>query len=409
MSLWDRLLGREKKLTSLELWRELYGGKPAKSGQKVTVQTALEVATVLCCLRVYGDGVGQVPLKVFLASGNSRQPATDHPLYNVLARRPNSWQTSFEWRETVMFHAVLCGNHYSFINRVRGNVAELIPFEPHQVEVKRKDYALTYTVTAENGSKQEFPAESILHIRGPSWNSWMGLEAVKLAREAIGLSLAIEDQQAGFYGRGAQTSGTLSVDGKLTDDQYKKLKKWLDENHVGARNSGVPMILDNGAKWLQMAMSGVDAQTVEQRRFQIEEICRHLRVMPIMAMSTDKAATYASAEQMFLAHVVHTLSPWYTRLEQAFEVNLLSEKDLKAGHYIKFIEEGLLRGALKDTADFLQRMTSGGIMTRNEARGKLDMNPLAGLDEPLTPVNMVAGKPPRVDDEKVTNDGTAAV
>jgi phage portal protein BeeE len=105
---------------------------------------------------------------------------------------------------------------------------------------------------------------------------------------------------------------------------------------------------------------------------------------------------------------VHTLSPWYSRLEQVLETNLLTDKEVRDGYYIKFIEEGLLRGALKDTAEFLTKMSGSGIMTRNEARAKLDMNPLDGLDEPLTPVNMVAGDPPRAD-QQVTNDGNAAV
>lgn len=409
MAFWERIFGREKKLTSLDLWRELYGGKETKSGQRVTTETALQVAAVFACLRVLADGISQVPLKLFQESGKTRNPAKEHPLYRVLARRPNDWQTSYEWRETMMFHAGLCGRHVSFINRVRGQVVELIPFEPHKVEVKRKDYALTYEVTSDSGRKQVFPAESILHIRGPSWDSWNGLDVIRVAREAIGLGQAIEEQQAGFYSKGAQPSAVLSVDGKLTEDQYKKLKKWIDQEHAGARNSGVPMVLDNGAKWMQTSMAGADAQTLEQRKHQVEEICRAFRVMPIMIGLADKVATYASAEQMFLAHVVHTLSPWYSRLEQVLESSLLTDKEVADGYYIKFVEEGLLRGSLDATAKFLQTMSGSGIMTRNEAREKLDMNPLPGLDEPLTPVNMVAGDPPRTSDTQVTNDGTAAV
>jgi HK97 family phage portal protein len=215
-----------------------------------------------------------------------------------------------------------------------------------------------------------------------------------MAREAIGLSMAIEEQQAGFYRNGASVPGVLSMEGTLKDDQYKQLRGWLEQEHSGARNSGRPMIIDRSAKWLQMSMSSVDAQTAEQRRYQVEEICRAMRVMPIMVGHADKTATYASAEQMFLAHLVHTLSPWYERIEQEIDTFLLTDADSAGGLYAKFIEEGLLRGALKDTAEYLQKMTGAGIMTRNEARAKLDMNPIDGLDDPLTPVNMVAGDPP---------------
>lgn len=395
---WKTLTGVERKYNSLDLWREIYGGRTSKAGKTVTVQTALDVATVMACARVIADGIAQVPLKLFQVSadGKQRTVARDHRSYGTLATMPNEWQTSYRYRETMGLHLVLCGNHFAYKNVVRGAVVELLPFEPGQVTVKRDNRVLTYEVRAESGAVQVFPASAIFHVRGPSWNSWMGLEAVHLARDAIGLSMAIDEQQAGFYARGAQVQGVLSVDGKLTDDQYKKLRGWIDKEHASSENSFRPMILDNAAKWLQTTMNASDAQTLEQRKYQVEEMCRAFRVMPIMVGHSDKAATYASAEQMFLAHVVHTLSPWYTRIEQEIDCYILTDADRKAGIYSKFVEEGLLRGAMKDTADYLQRMTAGGIMTRNEARAKLDMNPLNGLDEPLTPVNMVAGEPPRI-------------
>lgn len=398
---WRVLRGAQRKYTTLELWRELFGGRETFSGKSVTVQTALDVATVLACARVIADGIAQVPLKLFRESedGKNRVPAKDHRTYSVLSRRPNEWQTSYRYRETMGLHLVLCGNHFAFKNVVRGSVVELIPFEPGQVTVKRENYALTYEVRAETGAVQTFPASSIWHVRGPSWNSWMGLEAVTLARQAIGLSMAIEEGQSRLQSNGVSMPGYLSVDGTLTEEQQKKLRQWIKAEHASSSNAGNPMVLDRAAKWIALAMSNVDAQMLEQRRYQVEEICRAFRVMPIMVGHSDKAATYASAEQMFLAHVVHTLSPWYQRIEQDIDAFLLTEADVNAGIYSKFVEEGLLRGALKDTADFLQRMTASGIMTRNEARAKLDMNPLEGLDEPLTAVNMVAGDPPRTGNE----------
>ena len=149
------------------------------------------------------------------------------------------------------------------------------------------------------------------------------------------------------------------------------------------------MILDRAAKFLNTQMTGIDAQHLETRRHQIEEICRFFRVMPIMVGHADKAATYASAEQMFLAHVVHTLMPWYSRIEQSIDANLLSPKERAEGYYSDFVEEGLLRGDMMTTQAVLVGYTSNGIMTRNEARAKLDMNPLEGLDDPLTPANLM--------------------
>ncbi len=365
-----------KSINLRQLLEGTTGWLSSASGKAVTVQTALRVSTVLACTRVIGEGIAQVPLKIMqlAADGKTRTPARLHPLYDLLANQPNEWQTSFEYRETVAMHAVLCGNHYSFINRSnRSGIMELIPFEPGSVTPKRaNDFTLTYDVRASNGEIQTFPAKSIWHVKGPSWNSWMGLDAVQMARESIGLAIAIEEQQARLQRNGVRSTGTYSIEGKLGDDQHKLLRNWIIENHAGPENDGKPMVLDRAAKWLPTAMTGVDAQTLETRRFQIEEICREFRVNPIMVGAESKNTTYASAEQMFLAHVVHCLSPWYMRLEQSIDANLLTEAERKQGLYSAFIDEGLLRGSLKDKHEMIRADVNGGIIKPNEGRALLD-------------------------------------
>jgi len=369
-----------KSASNFDVLRQIAGwGRTSATGKIVNVQTAIEVATVFACLRVRANGVAQVPLKLMRETpdGRSRLPAKDHPLYRILESQPNEWQTSFDYRQMLMFHLCLCGNAYSFINRSnRAGIMELIPFEPGCVTVKRADdFALSYEVRAANGSTQVFPAKAIWHVRGPSWNSWYGLEGVKLAREAIGLAMATEEQQARMQRNGVRASGTYSVEGTLGDTKYKELKAWIDQEMGGVENTGKAMVLDRGAKWLNTSMTGVDAQTLETRRFQVEEMCRQLGVNPIMIFAESKNTTYASAGQMFLAHVVHTLAPDYTMLEQSIYVNLLTESDREDGLYADFVEEGLLRGSAVETKDVLLGYSNGGLMTPNEARAKLDMNP----------------------------------
>lgn len=376
------------------LWLEVYSGaREAKTGAAVTLETAMRVTAVLACARVIAEGVAQVPFKLYRGEGRTREPAKDHQLYHVLHRRPNDWMSSFELRELMGYHCTLAKGFTAFANRGRrGEVVELIPIMPHTVQViQNADWTLTYRVTAGNGSVRDFPQTAIWHVRGPSWNGVIGMDLISLAREAIGLAMAAEESQAALHQRGARPGGLYSVDGTLNADQYKSLRKWIDDNYAGDAHTGTTMLLDRAAKFTPLQMSGVDAQHLETRRFQIEEICRAFRVMPIMAGYSDKAATYASAEQMFLAHVVHTLSPWYERIEQSTDCQLLSAADREAGYYAKFTTAGLLRGALKDTAEYLGALTDKGIMTRNEAREKLELNPLDGLDEPMTPLNMRIG------------------
>ena len=209
--------------------------------------------------------------------------------------------------------------------------------------------------------------------------------------------MATEEATGALHKNSVRPSGVYSVEGTLTDDKYASLAKWIDERLGGAENAGKPMVMDRGAKWVSTQMTGVDAQTLEMRRFQIEEICRFARVMPIMVGYSDKAATYASAEQMFLAHVVHTLAPWYQRLEQSIDANLLTQKDRDAGLYSNFVEEGLLRGSLRDTKDTILGYVNGGILTPNEGRAKLDQNPDSdpASDKLRIPANITGAAPPK--------------
>jgi HK97 family phage portal protein len=391
MGLLARAVAAEYKsaMTTLDLFREIYGGRASSSGKAINLQTAMQVATVFACARVIAEGIAQVPLKVYQASpdGKTGTPAQDHPLYWPLYLKPNSFQTSYEYRETIGLHLALTFRHHSFINRVRGRIVELIPLEPGRVTTKcSDDMTLTYEVQGKSGAVQSFPAEAIWHIRGPSWTGWEGLDALYIARDIIGLSIALEESQARFHANGSRPSGVISVEGKLDDKQYAQLRSWLHKEHEGSANAGRAMLLDRNAKWMQQAMTGVDAQHLESRKYQCEEICRNMRVMPIMVGYSDKATTYASSEQMFLSHVVHTLSPWYVRLQQSIDVNLIGMKDAQKGIFSKFLIGALLRGSMKDTAAFLKTMTADtGALTRNEAREYLDYNPIDGLDEPLIP------------------------
>ena len=368
---------------SLDLFRLLAGWMGTKSGASVSHQSALEVPAVLSCVRVISEGVAQVPFKVYRQVGDKIMPAAEHPLYRVLHRKPNGWMTSFELRETMTIHCVMTGDAYAFINRVRGEVRELIPFPPGAVNCKQKDdYSLEYQITAPSGKTMTVPQEAVWHWRGPSWDAVSGLDVVKMAREAIGLAMSAEESQARMQKNGAAISGTYSVEGTLSQAQYKDLRAWLDKEFDGVANMGKTKLLDRNAKFHPQSMTGIDAQLLETRKHQIEEICRAFRVMPIMAGYSDKAATYASAEQMFLAHVVHTLSPWYERIEQSAECHLLTDAEVEAGYFVKFNAAGLMRGSHKDRSEyFAKALGSGGSpawMTADEVRALEELNPMGG-------------------------------
>lgn len=375
----------ETVLSSAGLFRELLLQASAKTGVAVNWRTALQASTAFGCARVIAEGIAQVPFKLFKERvGGGMDPARDHGLYELMYLKPNDWQTSFEFREQMGLHLAFAGNYYAYkVRGLRGEILELLPFEPNHVEVKHGNNLDRSYVINTPGGRFECPAEDMWHVRGISWDGVEGLDGIKLAREAIGLSLALEEHAARMFSNGAKPGGILTTEQSLKDPaQVKLLREEWEKMNGGNANAYKTAILSGGLKFQPLAMTGVDAQHLEQRRFEVENTCRFFRVMPIMVMQADKAATYASSENMFIAHVVHTLMPWYTRIEQSAAVNLLTKEERRQGYYFSFTAQALLRGASKDRADYFSRALGAGgspaWMTQDEVRALEEMNPMGG-------------------------------
>ena len=352
------------------------GGRTSKAGQNVGVMSALGVTTVLCCARVKAEGLAQVPCRLFQKLPNGgRREATEHPLHWLLYRRPNARQTSFEFREQLGFHLALCGN--AFVYKVMtplGRVVELLPFPPNMVTVVWEDNEIVaYRVRLPMGQTALIPSSQMWHIRAASWDGYSGLEPVSLARDAIGLSLAAEEFGSSLFSNGARPSGILTSETTIGPDLEKNIRASWQEANSGGGNHMKTAILQGGLKWTPLAQTADEAQFIEARKMQVVEICRSMRVLPIMAMHQDGTAAYASVEQMFLAHLTHTLGPDFERFEQSAEVNLLSEADQKAGYYVELVESGLMRGTAKDRAETMGLARQHGAATANEFRDALDL------------------------------------
>lgn len=407
MGLFDWLPGRkseQKGVIFSPAWDSFFGlGKP-KSGVDVNWQTAIDVSVVYACIRVIANGVAQVPLRVMkeLPDGKGWEPAKEHPLYKVLGAKPNRWQTSFALRETMILHLALTGNAYFYKNIVRNRVVELIPIDPGSVSIERKrDYSLVYTVSGIDGTTMQLPQELVWHVRGPSWDTWRGLDPVRQAREAIGLTIATETTQAELHANGLQMSGTYSTEQKIAPDDYVKIQKWI-EAQVGGSNKHKPFVIDSGFTWTPQTMKGVDAQHLETRKFQVEQICHAFGVFPAMIGHPSQSMTFASAEQVFQAHVVHTLTPWITRLEQSIDNDLLDGRE-DDGFSAHFNMNSLQRGAFKDRYDgYSKALGSGGSpawMTPNEIRALEDLNPTEGGDKLPVATSVAPQQAPKPDND----------
>jgi len=395
MTWWKQALGLEKRATQLSYDQiaSMIDGMEGRqiAGLAVNDKTALQVATVLACVKVIADGCATPKIHVYRESkGQPRQMALNIPEYRLLARRPNQWQTSFEWRRMMTMHAALTGAGLSI--KVRGDnrrTRELIPVMPGNWDVRRiSRYEVRYRCWDEWGTLGDFEPDDVFVLHALQWD-WIGaLNAVRLVSGAVGLAMAAEKSHAAFHANGVRPSGVYSVEGNLSPEQHERLQAVLAKQSAGVHRTGLPLILDRAAKWFSTAMSGVDAQHVETRRLQVEEICRAYGVFPIMVGHNDKASTFASAEAFFAAHRVHTLAPWHEAWTQRLDEFLL---DGSGPLWAEFDTRYLVAGALKDRAQWARTMAEMGIYTRNELRDEDGKDPLPGLDKPLTPMNMGNG------------------
>jgi len=395
MSFFISATERRNQVFDEPFWKEIGSWLPSASGKAVTMRTAIQVATVFACLRVIGNGMAQIPFKLKRESpdGKSRIPAKAHSLYKLLSLKPNSWQTSFEFRQMLSWHVELCGNAYVFKSRSSsGKYLELIPFAPGQVVTRRDaDMRLFYDAIGFDGTSRTFTQDQIWHLRGPTLDGFQGLDVISLARDAIGLAMATEEAVANLHKNGIRNSGIYSVEGTLNKEQHDDLSGWVNKQFAGMQNAGKPMILDRAAKFLNTSMTSIDAQTSETRNKQIEQICSFFGVLPIKVGFADKTATFASAEEFNRAHREDCLAPRWESFEQSAMINLLTEEEIALGYYMDFTEEGLLRGSAKDTKDIILGYVNGGLLTTNEGRALLDRNPDAdpASDKLRVPANIV--------------------
>jgi len=382
-----RLLGGERRSTQVfspsAYFAQLLGGQPTKAGVSVNETSALALPTVYACIRALAESVASLPLVLYEKDGRSRKPAERHPLYALVRDSANAEHTSFIWRELVMSHLAGWGNHYSLIRMSRlDRVQELIPLHPMNVRPRWTGSTRVYDYTPPSGPVVTLPAREVLHIQGISYDGLAGWSPIRLHREAIGWGLATQEFSSQFFGNGAQVRGVLTHPGSVQDPD-KLREQW--EKAYGGDNRQRVAVLAQGMEYKQISISPDDAQFVQTRQLQVPEICRIFNVPPVLVQDFSRA-TWGNAEHADLAFVKHTLLPWLTRIESALNTQLLSEFE-RGKYFFKFKVQGLLRGDNAGRSAFYQSGVINGWLTRNEVRELEDLDPLEGLDEPLTPVS----------------------
>ncbi|HHE4935384.1 TPA: phage portal protein, partial [Enterobacter hormaechei] len=347
-------------------------------GKVVTADKAIQLSAVWACVRLLSESISTLPLKIYVRQPDgSRKAATDHPAYSILCRRPNSEMTPSRFMLMVVASICLRGNAFIEKKFIANRLVSLVPLLPQNMVVKRLTTgALEYKYT-ENGNERVIPVKNIMHIRGFGLDGVCGMMPMKTGRDVIGSAMAVEESAAKIFEQGLQSSGFLSADNALTDDQRERLRGYM-ASFTGSKNAGKIMVLEGGLKYQGVTMNPEDAQMLESRAFSIEEICRWFRVPPFMVGHTTKQSSWASSlEGMNLQFLTHTLRPLLVNIEQEIGRCLLDSDDEV---FAEFSVEGLLRADSAGRAAYYTSALQNGWMSRNDVRRLENMPPIEGGD-----------------------------
>ena len=355
-----------------------FGG--STSGKAVTERSAMQMTAVYSCVRILAEAVAGLPLNLYRnTEDGGKEKAIGHPLYFLLHDEPNPEMSSFVFRETLMTHLLLWGNAYAqVIRNGKGEVMALYPLMPNKMTVDRDERGqLYYSYQRSNDeavrSKDQtviLRPSDVLHIPGLGFDGLVGYSPIAMAKNAIGMAIACEEYGAKFFANGAAPGGVLEHPGTIKDPQ--RVRESWQSTFGGSGNANKIAVLEEGMKYTPIGISPEQAQFLETRKFQINEIARIFRVPPHMVGDLEKSS-FSNIEQQSLEFVKYTLEPWVTRWEQTIQRSLLSTAE-KFRYFVKFNLEGLLRG------DYQSRMNGYATARQNGWMSANDIRELENLD-----------------------------
>lgn len=353
------------------------------SGKPVNERTAMQTTAVYACVRILAEAVASLPLHVYeYQDDGGKKLVHDHPLYYLLHDEPNPEMTSFVFRETLMSHLLIWGNAYAQIIRDgAGRVLGLYPLLPDKMDVQRDDKGNIYYVYSRNSDENpmfkeygniRLKAEDVLHIPGLGFDGLIGYSPIAMAKNAVGMTLACEEYGASFFANGANPGGVLEHPGVLKDPS--KVRESWNSVYRGVSNAHKIAVLEEGMKYQQIGIPPEEAQFLETRKFQVNEIARLYRIPPHMVGDLDKSS-FSNIEQQSLEFVKYTLDPWVIRWEQSLQRSLLLPGE-KGKYFIKLNVDGLLRGDYQSRMNGYAVGRQNGWFSANDIREMENMNPI---------------------------------
>jgi HK97 family phage portal protein len=375
---WLKRIGRRRveKYDLNEYARRFLSGDelPTEGTYSMSPEASMRIATVFACVRVLSETIASLPCQVYRRTTNGGfQVLLNHPLTDLLYRRPNRWQTAFEFWEMLVGHIMLRGNAVCVKIRSGESVKALIPYHPSRVRLEEQPDGLVYHITLNDGATMRVLGQDVFHLRGLCSDSWWGLSPIAQSKDTFKLARQLANYATNMFESGGAKRVLLKWPKPLSDAAYKKLK---DDWQANFSNNARTAILEEGGDAATIGMNADEAEYIESRRFSKEEICGIFRVPPHMVADLSRA-TYSNIEKQDLFFVKHTVRPWLKRIESAIGRDLIVRPSI---HVAKFNVDALLRGDIKTRTEAMRVQFSHGIRTLNEWRAVERLNP---VDEPF--------------------------
>lgn len=380
----------QRAASTTQTWRDpaltlFFGGAVSNAGTNVSAESAQNYSPFWQAVRLISETIASLPIHVYRRVGESRVIIDDLGVGDMLRIAPNPEMTSVQFRAAWIMHALIHGNGYAEIERdTAGRAVRLWLLNPSSVSVARaSDMSVIYGYQLQGGERIYLPGEDVLHLPGPGTDGIIGLSIITQARQAIGLGLAAEQFGSQFFGMGGRPSGVLEHPGRLSDDARARLRGDWERLHSGIDNAHRVAILEEGMKWNTTSIPPDDAQFLQTRKFQIEEIARWFNI-PISKLRSPESTSYNSLEQENLAFLSETLRPWLIRIEQEIRRKLLDDP----ATYVEHKVEGLLRTDIAARYNAYSIGRQWGWLSVNEIRALEGLDPVDGGNTYLSPLNM---------------------
>jgi HK97 family phage portal protein len=374
-------LGVPIDLMDDDFWK--FFGNTNVAGQVINEKTVMQLSAVWSCVRLIAETISTLPLQIYERTADGRKTASNHPLYDIIHTQPNVDSTATVFWEAMIVAMLMGGNGVAEPKYIGQRLIALNFLDPRRLSCSKVNGKRQWKYTLSDGTQRTLTDAQVFRVPGFTMDGDWGVSAVMYGAGVFGSALAAANASNSTFAKGMMPTVAFTLPGKLNAKDRDDFRDTI-RRISGALNAGESPVLENGMTGAPLGINPVDAQLLESRNFSVEEICRWFRVPPFMVGHTAGSTNWGTGiEQQMIGFLTFTLRPWLTRIEQAINMNLLSPSD-RLKFYAEFSVEGLLRADSAGRAEYLAKMTSNGLMTRDEGRSKENLPPKGGNADVLT-------------------------